>query len=75
MIRQDQAIVRASRSVEKALRAYLTARRQTRMIETLREKDYQEFKKMVAKKEQKELDELSAMRLMLIRQGEEEVAS
>jgi flagellar export protein FliJ len=71
IIRQDQAIVRASRSVEKALRAYLFARRQTRMIEILREKDFVEFKKAVAKKEQKELDELSAMRTSLNRQHEE----
>jgi flagellar FliJ protein len=62
IIRQDQAIVRASRVVEKCLRAYLVCRRDTKMIETLREKEYAEFKKLVAKKEQKELDELSAMR-------------
>jgi len=71
IIRQDQAIVRASRTVEKALRAYLFARRQTRMIEILREKDFAEFKKAVAKKEQKELDELSVMRTSLNRQNEE----
>jgi flagellar export protein FliJ len=71
IIRQDQAIVRASRTVEKALRAYLFARRQTRMIEILRDKDFAEFKKAVAKKEQKELDELSAMRTSLNRQNEE----
>ena len=33
IIRQDQAIVRATRSVEKALRSYLLARRQTRAME------------------------------------------
>jgi flagellar FliJ protein len=60
--RQDQAIVRASRTVEKSLRLYLTARKETKMLEVLREKDFSEFKRVVAKKEQKELDELSAMR-------------
>jgi flagellar export protein FliJ len=71
IIRQDQAIVRASRTVEKTLRAYLFTRRQTRMIEILREKDFKEFKKSIAKKEQKELDELSVMRSLLNKQHEE----
>ena len=74
IIRQDQAIVRASRTVEKTLRAYLAARRQTRTIEILREKDFAEFKKAVAKKEQKELDDLSGMRQTL-KQQQEDVAS
>ena len=74
IIQQDQALVRASRGVEKALRAYLHARRQTRMIELLREKQIKEFKKALEKKEQKELDELSVMRMRL-KQQEEDVAS
>jgi flagellar export protein FliJ len=65
IVQQDQALVRASRGVEKALRAYLHARRQTRTIEMLREKQYQEFRKALTKKEQKELDELSVMRARL----------
>src|SRR6185437_6673908 len=48
IVRQDQALVRASRAVEKCLRAYLHARRQTRTIELLREKHFIEFKKTVA---------------------------
>jgi flagellar FliJ protein len=62
IVRQDQAIMRASRTVEKSLRAYLAARKETRMIEVIREKDLKEFKKSQAKKQQKELDELSSMR-------------
>lgn len=62
IIRQEQAIFRAQKGVEKALRAYLQCRRQTRMIETLREKDYAEFKKERAKREQKLLDEFTIQR-------------
>jgi len=62
MIQQDQAIVRASKVVEKSLRAYLHARRQTRTIELIREKSYQEFRREQNKREQKELDDLMIMR-------------
>src|SRR5258708_4564994 len=51
IVQQNQALVRASRGVEKNLRAYLFAKRQTRMIEILREKQYKEFRKALSKKE------------------------
>ncbi len=66
IIQSDQAIVRATRSVEKALRAYLYARKQLRMIETLREKHFVEFKREVARREQKDLDDLYTMRSRLV---------
>lgn len=69
--RQDQAILRAGRNVEKTLRAYLLARRQTRMIEVIREKDFAEWKKQIAKREQREMDELTVMRYRL---GRKDVA-
>lgn len=65
IIQADHAISRASRGVEKALRAYLHARRQTKMMETLSEKDFLQFKKDLAKKEQKDLDDLMIMRAHL----------
>lgn len=65
IIQSDQAIVRASRVVEKSLRAYLAARKQTRMIETLEEKDRREFKLEQAKKEQKQMDEMVILRARL----------
>lgn len=65
LIQADQSIMRASRGVEKALRAYLFARRQCRAIETLYEQDYKEHKKDLMKKEQKELDDLIVMRTRL----------
>jgi flagellar export protein FliJ len=62
LIQQEQAIVRATRAVEKALRAYLMARRQTKMIETLRDREYAEHRKREQKREQREMDELTVMR-------------
>jgi flagellar protein FliJ len=62
ILRQEQAIFRAQKGVEKCLRAYLLARRQTRMIEALREKDYAEFKRERARREQKLADELAGAR-------------
>jgi flagellar FliJ protein len=61
----DQAIFRASRGVERALRNYLGARRQTRMIEMLEEKAYAEYRKEASRKERKEQDELTVMRARL----------
>ena len=65
IIRADQAILRASRGVEKALRTYLIAKRQTRMIEILYDKEYVDYRKQLAKKEQKDLDDLMIMRARL----------
>jgi flagellar FliJ protein len=63
--RSDHAILRAGKQVEKALRAYLTARKQSRMLETLREKDYQEFRKAMAKREARRQDDFTVMRYRL----------
>lgn len=68
IVQADQAILRARRGVERALRNYIQARRQTRMIELLREKAYGEFKTAKAKHEQKQLDDLTIMRTRLKRQ-------
>jgi len=62
MIQAEHGIQRARRGVEKALRAYLHARRQTKIIESLREKDFAEYRKAMAKREQKDLDDLYVMR-------------
>jgi flagellar export protein FliJ len=66
LIKADQWIFRAKRAVEKSLRFYLHARKQLKMIETLRERDFSEFKKQMAKKEQKDLDELNTMRARIV---------
>ncbi|MGZ3707781.1 MAG: flagellar export protein FliJ [Bdellovibrionota bacterium] len=71
IIQADHAIARAGRGVEKALRAYLYARRQTKMIETLYDKDYSQYRRDAAKAEQKSLDDLMIMRNRLKHQEEE----
>lgn len=65
IIQQEQAISRARRGREKAMRGYLLARRQTRVIERLRERDLEEFRREQSKKEQKTLDDLTSMRFGL----------
>jgi flagellar export protein FliJ len=62
IIQVQQAITRATRGVEKALRTYLHCRRQTKMMETLYEKHYIEFKRELAKKEAKALEDFAVMR-------------
>jgi flagellar export protein FliJ len=60
--RADQAIFRATKNVEKALRGYLHARKQSRMIEILREKAYEQYRRDRSKDEQKRLDDITIMR-------------
>jgi flagellar FliJ protein len=62
LIKADQAIFRASKNVEKALRAYLKTKRDTRAIELLRQKALEEFRKEQGKREQREQDDLNLMR-------------
>lgn len=62
LVRQGQAIHRAGRSVEQALRAYLVARRRTRVMEMLYEKHHEGWKREARKKAQRELDDLTVMR-------------
>lgn len=62
IIQAEQAIWRAVKGVEKALRAYLTARRQTRTIGVLRERAYVEWRRERVKLENRELDELYVLR-------------
>ena len=58
----EQGILRAKRGLEEALRGYLQARRQTRTLELLREKQLQEYKITRRRAEQREQDEMQVMR-------------
>ncbi len=69
IVQADHAILRANRAMEKALRNYLFARRQTRMVEVLRDKRFEEFKKAAAKYEQKQADDLNVMRARLLQEA------
>lgn len=62
IVSADRDIHRASRRVEKALRAYLFARRQTKMMELIYDKENVEFRRQQAKREQRFLDDLVVMR-------------
>ncbi len=62
IIRAEGIIARAKKNVEKCLRVFLLARRNTRVIENLKEKELAEFKKQMAKREARELDELITLR-------------
>lgn len=62
IVQTEHAIQKAVRGVEKALRAYLGARKQTRTMEVMREKAFEEFKRQLKKHEQKELNDLYVMR-------------
>jgi len=74
IIQADQFILRMKKGVEKALRAMLSARRDLRAIELLREKAFQEFKKELQKKEQKQLEEFYTLRTGRQSEFEEESA-
>lgn len=62
MIQADQAIFRARKFVERALRDVILAKRALKAIEILREKAYLEFKTALRKKEQKDLEEIYVSR-------------
>lgn len=74
ILQADQSIGRAERAYEKAKRVYLTALRQLRAIELLREKHLAEWKKEVAKKEQKVIDDLVSSRAAAMRAEEADSA-
>ncbi|MEK6705088.1 MAG: hypothetical protein AABZ06_04820, partial [Bdellovibrionota bacterium] len=58
----ENLIIKAKKGVEKAIRAYLAARKQTLIIEKLYEKALGEFKKQLGKRHEKEMNDLFLMR-------------
>ena len=65
MIQCDQAILRAKKEMEKSLQIYLSAKKQTKSIELLKEQVHQQYKKERSRLEQKEQDDLATMRSRL----------
>jgi flagellar export protein FliJ len=65
MSQADQSIFRSNREFQKRLRSYIYARQQSKAIESLYEKAYEEHKKSLAKQEQKEVDDMVVMRAHL----------
>jgi flagellar FliJ protein len=60
--RADQAIIRARRFLDQAMRNYIHARKERMMIDRLREKALEEFRIGQSRLEQKVLDDLMTMR-------------
>jgi flagellar export protein FliJ len=73
LIRQDQVIFRASKSVEKALRGYLNSRKQTKMMESLYDRHHDEWRHERNRRVRRELDDLTIMRAAV--KVEEELGS
>lgn len=62
LLQSDHGIYKARKGIEKALRVYLQARRQTRAIEILREKAFADWKLEQRRREQKLLDDIVVSR-------------
>jgi len=65
IVRADHVIVRARRFLNQAFRVYLNARKSRMMIDRLKERDLESFKKEQGRLAQKELDDLISMRSRL----------
>lgn len=57
-----QQVIKAQKGVEKATRFFLHARKQLHVITTLREREFEIFKKEQQRLEQKRVDEMVVMR-------------
>ncbi|MGE0615468.1 MAG: flagellar export protein FliJ [Bacteriovoracia bacterium] len=62
IIQSDHALIRERKKVEKMLRIYLYARRQRMVIEKLRERDFNKYKREIAKQTESQLRDLYIMR-------------
>jgi flagellar export protein FliJ len=71
IIQADRDILRASKAVARALQVYVSAKRQSKVIETLLERAQTEHRRMLKKKEEKDLDELVVIRNRLSKDGYE----
>ena len=77
ILKADQAIVRARRFLDQAMRNYINARKERMMIDRLKERAHEEFKLEQNRLEQRKLDDLITMRARLNHgpiESEEEIA-
>ncbi len=65
LLRADQAIVRARRFLEQAMREYIKARKERKMVDRIKEKAVETFKINQNRLEQKNMDDLISMRSRL----------
>lgn len=66
IIQAGQAILRAHRSLQKAMSNYLHFKKQTMVLEKLEETQFAKFKEQLRKREERELDDLTIMRRSLL---------
>jgi flagellar FliJ protein len=69
LLQAENEIRRAQRSLEKMAIHYMGTRKKKKMIEEIRNKNLEAFKKQERKKEQKQIDELTVMRWRLGKEG------
>ena len=65
ILQSDQRIFKARKSVDRAMKGYLQAKRRTEIMKDLKEKFYQEYRKERNQFEQKQLDDMVVMRAHL----------
>ncbi len=65
IIKADQAIIRARRFLDQAMRNYISSRKERIMIDRLKEKALEEFRLEQSRLEQRKLDDLITMRARL----------
>ncbi len=62
IVHADQAIMRAHKKLQKEMKSYLLARKESLAMEVLFRKAHEEYARDLRKKEQKEWDDLAVMR-------------
>jgi flagellar export protein FliJ len=65
ILQSDQKIFKAQKNIDRAMKQYIHAKRRTEIIEELKEKSYQEYRKERNRFEQKQLDDSLVMRAHL----------
>ncbi len=62
IIGAQKTVLRAAKKVEKIMQSYLSARKQTQQMETLKDRYFEKFKEDLRNYENKQQDDLSIMR-------------
>lgn len=65
LIQSDQRIFKAQKGVDRAMRNYLQAKRRSQIIQDLKDRSYQEYRKERNRFDQKQLDDIIVMRAHL----------
>ncbi len=69
LVQTEATLTRINRGLEKAMQTYLNARKQTRVIELLRERSYAEYRKERSKHLDREMNDMMVMRARMKEEG------